>query len=99
MPLPLGDEGLGAQRHNVQAGMDGLERIVAFVVREEGGAAVVPCPFRDGGQDEEEFPDLLQGRLQGGAGGGGRGGVADATPINPGEIEIRAVVVLTAAIK
>jgi uncharacterized protein len=35
----------------------------------------------------------------GGAGGGGRGGVADATPINPGEIEIRAVVVLTAAIK
>jgi uncharacterized protein YggE len=37
----------------------------------------------------------------GGAGGGqgGRGGQQDATPITPGEIEIRAVVVLTAAIK
>jgi uncharacterized protein len=36
----------------------------------------------------------------GGAGGaGGRGGQQDATPISPGEIEIRAIVVLTAAIK
>jgi uncharacterized protein YggE len=39
--------------------------------------------------------------MMGGAGGGqgGRGGQQDATPITPGEIEIRAVVVLTAAIK
>jgi uncharacterized protein YggE len=35
----------------------------------------------------------------GGAGGGGRGGAADATPVTPGEIEIRAVVTLTAAIR
>ena len=35
----------------------------------------------------------------GGAGGGGRGGLAQETPITPGEIEIRAVVVLTASIK
>ena len=32
-------------------------------------------------------------------GGGGRGGQQDSTPISPGEIEIRAVVVLTASIK
>jgi hypothetical protein len=39
--------------------------------------------------------------MMGGAGGGqgGRGGQQEATPITPGEIEIRAVVVLTAAIK
>jgi uncharacterized protein YggE len=35
----------------------------------------------------------------GAGGGGGRGGMADSTPITPGEIEIRAIVVLTAAIK
>jgi uncharacterized protein YggE len=34
----------------------------------------------------------------GGAGGGGRGGATE-TPVNPGEIEIRAIVVLTASIK
>jgi uncharacterized protein len=39
-------------------------------------------------------------RVAMGGGGGGRGGqLGDATPITPGEIEIRAVVVLTAAIK
>jgi uncharacterized protein YggE len=37
--------------------------------------------------------------MGGAGGGGGRGGQADSTPITPGEIEIRAVVVLTAAIK
>ena len=35
---------------------------------------------------------------QAGGGGGGRGGGAE-TPITPGEIEIRAVVVLTVAIR
>jgi uncharacterized protein len=34
-----------------------------------------------------------------GGAGGGRGGQQEATPISPGEIEIRAIVVLTAAIK
>lgn len=39
-------------------------------------------------------------RVAMGGGGGGRGGqLGDATPVTPGEIEIRAVVVLTAAIK
>jgi uncharacterized protein YggE len=38
-------------------------------------------------------------RVAMGGAGGGRGGQQDATPITPGEIEIRAVVVLTAAIK
>jgi uncharacterized protein YggE len=37
--------------------------------------------------------------MAGAGGGGGRGGMADSTPITPGEIEIRAIVVLTAAIK
>ena len=39
------------------------------------------------------------GAMGGAGGGGGRGGAAPETPVTPGEIEIRAIVVLTVAIR
>ena len=72
---------------------DGLERATA--IASGAGRALGPIVRIQ----EQRISNTPYRVAMGGAGGGGRGGAETATPITPGEIEIRAVVVVTASIK
>jgi uncharacterized protein YggE len=72
---------------------DGLERATAMA--SGAGRALGPIV-----RIQEQRASNAPYRVAiGGGAGGGRGGAETATPINPGDIEIRAVVLVTASIK
>lgn len=71
---------------------DGLERATA--IASGAGRALGPIV-----RIQEQRISNAPYRVAMGGAGGGRGGAETATPITPGEIEIRAVVVVTASLK